>query len=339
MMLFATIFLMTPLAVSNGLLQDQGRTVQVAQAQPDKPGAAKPAGRGGRGQGAPSPSTVGEVRAFRLNHAKCEEASLLLNILLPPGIVVWEDKRTNRVLCQGDEAQFQQVQLLLETLDIPAEDARAAADLSIVPVRHRDVQSLANEIQNTLGTWSSVSGSHFRVAADGTRSAIILDGQPDAVARAKSIIKALDTPAGTAQLEFSFFRARLDGEGTAPEIPVDLRPVAEELRRFGQVELLGRLSTVATEEEGFQIEGMIANMIRAEVQGSLVGVDEDGSVKIKLDTSMTMTTDPQRGGDSPRFSLNTVIQAPRGEFIVLGSAPNGWKLGESAILVLHAPLP
>jgi len=337
-MLFATIFLMTQLAVSNGLLQDEGRTVQVAQAQPDKPGAAKPAGRGGRGQGAPSPSTVGEVRVFRLKHAECQEASVLVKIL-HPGIYAYADERTNRVVCRGDEAQLQQVQLLLETLDTPTNDGQAAADLSIVPVRNRDVQSLASEIQNTVGSGSLGSGSYFRVAADRMRSAIILNGQPDAVARAKSIIKALDTPAGTAQLEFSFFRARLDGEGTAPEIPVDLRPVAEELRRFGQVELLGRLTTVATEEEGFQIEGMIANMIRAEVQGALVGVDEDGSVKIKLDTSMTMTTDPQRGGDSPRFSLNTVIQAPRGEFIVLGSAPNGWKLGESAILVLHAPLP
>ena len=170
---------------------------------------------------------------------------------------------------------------------------------------------------------------------------ILLNGQREAVLKAKSIIRALDTPAATAQLEFSFFRARLDGDGATPRIPEDLQPVAEELRRFGQVELLGRLLTTATENEEFHIEGRIALVISAEVQGVLRGVDEDGSVKIELSTGMSLR-DPvsesnQRRGATPHFSLRTVIQAQRGEFIVLGSAPSGWKSGESAILVLHVP--
>lgn len=338
-MLFVTMLLMCPLTVSDGLLQDQGRAAQVAPAQSDEPRTASPAARSGRGRRAPSPATLGDVRIFPLRHAVAEDVVPILSKLLNEHRV-YADLRTNSVIFVGSKEHAAIIESLLATLDTPPNEALAESELSIVPVRHRDTRSLAKGIETALGDGDVFGGGHLSIAEDRVRSMILLNGQREAVLKAKSIIKELDTPAATAQLEFSFFKARLHGDGAVPKIPEDLQPVAEELRRFGQVDLLGRLSTIATEQENFHIEGMIAGMISAEVGGILLSVGEDDSVKIKLDTRMALRAQGQSskpGGPKPRFHLKTVVQARRGEFIVLGSAPNGWESGESAILVLHVP--
>lgn len=340
-MLIATMILVFQLVVSDGLIQDQGRSAQVAQAQSQKPQAAGPAARSGRGQRARSQSTPGELRVFHFKHIQCYRAANMVREVLDIHHV-HSDLQTNSMIFAGSKAQAAKIEELLAILDTPASaDAilgggtLGESELRIVPVRNRNARDLANEIQHTLG-----SGSHLKVVADRARSAILLDGAKGILLKAESIIRELDTPAATAQLEFSFFKARLNGDGATPRIPEDLQAVAEELRRFGQVELLGRLLTTATKNEEFHIEGNIADMFSAEVGGVLLSVGEDGSVKIELDTEMSLrdpVSESKQRGATPHFALKTVIQARRGEFIVLGSAPSGWKSGESAILVLHVP--
>lgn len=340
-MLFATMLLMSQLTLSQGLLQDQDRTIQMAQAQTDKTRAARPAVRSGRGQRAPSQPTLDEVRVFRLKHAQCQEVVFTLKHMLGDDRVI-TDERTNSIIFAGSKEQAAKIEELLAILDTPADGPVAESELSIVAVRHRDVRSLANEIHAAMDRGLG-AGRYLNIAADQARSKILLDGERRAVLKAKSIIKELDTPAAMANLEFAFLKATSGDTQPGSAIPDDLKDVANELKRFGRIELLGRLVTMAVEGEPFKVSGE-KNGMSYSIRGKLVHASEDGSVKSEVEAQLNQYLGRDRGKTGRRayntvFKLETLVLTQRGDYVVLGSAPGSGtsKPGESVILVLHVP--
>jgi hypothetical protein len=334
-MLMTSVFVVTSLFLSDATARFQdpaepgrrGRGVRATTTAP---------ARGGRGGPRRAVAPV-ETHVFRLKHG--EPHSLAKLVQAACDIVAIADERTNSVTCAGTVGGVGRAVELLEELDQPADAVGEVEALRIVPVKHREARDIAIQLMETFHRLP------ITFSADRGRSTIVASGASDLLKKAMSIIEALDTPSNSATLEFAFFKASLNADGDAPAVPQDLEVVAAELRRFGRIELLGRASTLVVEREKFEISGNLASLLAIDVHGHLLSASNDGSVKVNLEASLAVDRSPQQPADedgkaSPRsrrpgFELETTVSTTRGDYVVLGSAPSGWKAGESAILVLH----
>jgi len=333
-MLMTPVFVVTSLFLSDAtaLLQPpaepgrRGRGVQATTTAPAR------GGRGGSRRATPV-----ETHVFRLKHG--EPHSLANLVQAACNIVAIADERTNSVICAGSVGGVGRAVELLEELDQPAASGGSLTDLKMVPIKHREARDVALQLVETFRRLP------ITFSADRGRSMIVMSGSSDLVKKAMSVIESLDTPSNSATLEFAFFKASLNAEGDAPAVPQDLEAVVAELRRFGRIELLGRASMLVVEREEFKISGNLASVLEIDIRGHLLSASNDGSVKVVLQARLAADQSPEQpeGEDGkaarrsrrPGFELETTISTTRGDYIVLGIAPSGWKAGESAILVLH----
>jgi hypothetical protein len=95
------------------------------------------------------------------------------------------------------------------------------------------------------------------------------------------------------------------------------------------------------EGQQFKVEGSIGDEVRTEIEGHGVKVGGEGEVRLQLHANMRLIqmieTSGSRGARATDagVNLNTTIVAQRGQTVVIGSAPAGFKRGESAILVVR----
>lgn len=287
---------------------------------------------------------LGKPIVIPMKNAECMEISDLLGRVLFKSQIV-PVLRTNSIIYVGPEDTEAQVRALIAEIDRPVEEGHAL-EPTILPVLHRPVEEIADQVGKVL---AGRDVSDFRMAADRGRSVLVVRGRKAIADAARSLVEQLDKPAGTVVIEFAFFHADLNRDTPLGKIPPDLRPVAEELGgRFGALDLLGLLSTVAIEGEKFTVEGELADISEARVQGNLTSASSDGMVRMGIGAFMRFET-PAAGnaqavgnkegasasGPRPAFELQTVVQTKRGDYVVVGSAPTGWAAGESVILVLH----
>ncbi len=301
-----------------------------AQDAPDAPQSAR---RGGRRGGPPAPMTI---EVFKLKYAVCYEIRDVLNNSIHDAKCSF-DERTNSVIYAGSAASVQEAQRLVEALDVPA-DETSEEEVFMVRLKHRDAEDVARQIATTL------AGSDIRVSADSALATVIMQGPRAAISGAQRIVSQLDSAPTTVNLELAFFHADINDDGTDAIIPPDLAEVAKELKRFGGLELLGRMSTIAVEGEKFQIQGAIAGDVdvATQVEGVLAGTVGD-AIKIRLNARLKMESSggggeqgkTERRSRRPVFEIETAVTTEPGAYVVLGSAPTGWGPGESAILVLH----
>jgi len=286
---------------------------------------------------------------LRLQNADCMEVAKMVEEVFFEGTVV-PIQRTNSIIYAGPEDTLAQVTELLGKMDLPASDAETS-ELTMIPVHHRHVEDLADQVMKML---SKRGERDARLAADKGRSMLLIRGPKSVVEMARSIVGELDQPAGSVVLEFAFFHADQNRKEPFSTIPADLAQVAQELQRFGALELLGRLSTIAVENDKFRVAGSIAdNIPQVQVEGQPTSVSADGTVNLRLMARMVLdhqsssppvppakaAEDKEKpappSGARPAYELDTSVQAKRGDYIVLGSAPAGWKPGESVILVMY----
>ncbi len=305
-------------------------------------------------QGPQRPSTHDENKAasqhkpvvLQLQNADCHEMANLIEQTF--GLNAMPVPRMNAVICNCSPEDLSEIRELLAQVDVTVSEGEDQ-EFAILPVQQRRVDEIADAVSSLLaGKASSV-----RIAKDRGRSAMVVRGTRAAIEKVRALVQQLDQPAGCVNLEFAFFRADVNRPDAPVKVPPDLAPVAEELRRFGAVELAGRLSTVAGEGEKFIVVGAIAEtMPRVQVRGELVASSTEGVVKLRVIAHLileTRTTPPPRAGADepggqaasrpsgrpPEFELETSVQTKRGDYVVLGSAPAGSATGESIILVLH----
>jgi hypothetical protein len=286
--------------------------------------------RGSRPVAAPTFNPV----VLRLKYADCFEVATMIQKLVPEG-GAYAESRSNSVIYTGPDDTAETIRELVEKLDQPVETTHAS-EVVPVQIRHRRAQDLARQIAATLGA------GRLRVADDG-RSTVLLYGPRPLIDSAIAIVHEVDRPAATVNLEFAFFHADLNDQKPAAGIPADLADVVDELQRFGGLKLLGRLSTVAIENEEFVIQGGIIGQLSTRVTGALLNASTGNSVKLEIRADLVLEKsalaatgkEGERPAPLPEFELRTIVTTQRGDYVVLGSAPTGWTPGESAILVLH----
>lgn len=302
-------------------------------------------------QGPQRPSTHDENEAasqhkpvvLQLQNADCHEMANLIEQTF--GLNAMPVPRMNAVICNCSPEDLSEIRELLAQVDV-AVNEEGQSEFAIIAVQHRRVDEIADTASNLLAGRTS----NVRIAKDRGRSALVVRGTKSAIEKVRAIVQQLDKPAGSVGLEFAFFRADAGPTDGPVNVPTDLTPVAEELKKFGRVELAGRLTTVAVENDKFSIEGAITEtMPRLRVYGEVVGANAAGAVKLKVMAGLSLeqrsrpgaaaaevkgqpTSRPARG---PEFELETSVQTKRGDYVVLGSAPAGGTPGESVILVLH----
>lgn len=280
---------------------------------------------------------------LQLQNADCNEVAHLIEVTF--GLNAMPLTRTNAVICNCSPEDLSQIRELLAQVDVAAgEDEQP--EFAIIAVQQRRVDEIADTVSNLLAGRTS----NVRIAKDRGRSALVVRGTKSAIEKVRAIVQQLDAPAGSVGLEFAFFRADAGSTGGPVNVPTDLTPVAEELKKFGSVELAGRLTTVAVENDKFSIEGAITEtMPRLRVYGEVVGANAAGAVKLKVMAGLSLEQRPRPGAAAaevkgqptsrpargPEFELETSVQTKRGDYVVLGSAPAGGTPGESVILVLH----
>ncbi|MEE8169587.1 MAG: secretin N-terminal domain-containing protein [Phycisphaerae bacterium] len=274
------------------------------------------------------------MKVIRLERADAEEiAAILRPIVLD--IRLMGDPRSNSLIYSGPAEDFDALLQVVQQLDGTPRDSRSMT-LEMIPVQHRSAEEVAERIASMVGT---LARSHdLRVAADLARSMVIVGGTEAALKAARQIAKQLDEPAQPVELEFAFFGADQNEPDAEGEMPSDLADVARELSRFGGVRLLARLATVATAGDSFGVNGSIGRQLSTKVEGAILRVSPNGSIRFNIDATMTAvpeSTDGKQGrADTAKFRLETTIVAERGQTVVIGTAPMGAKPGESAILVV-----
>jgi len=280
---------------------------------------------------------------LHLQNADCNEVAHLIEDAF--GLNAMPLNRINAVICDCSAEDLSQIRELLVQVDVAASEEEQP-EFAIIPVQQRRVDEVADTVSNLLmGRTSNV-----RMAKDRGRSALVVRGPKAATDKVREFVQQLDRPQSSVSLEFAFFQADAERADGSARVPADLAPVAEELKKFGSVELAGRLTTVAVENDKFSIEGAITEkMPRLRVYGEVVSANAEGTVRLKVMAGLSLerrsrpetgsaeaqgqpTSRPSRGAE---FELETSVQTKRGDYVVLGSAPAGGAPGESVILVLH----
>ena len=302
---------------------------QFVSALPSQPVTTQPS-RGGRAQPAAARPAY-EPAVLRLVNASCFEVASMLQATFP-GCTSYPVEQSNSVVFSGPADTLAMARKLVEQMDVMAAE-REGPRVVIADVKHRRVDDIVDHLNRV------VENRRLRVSGDRGRSKILLRGDKNDIEQAEGLLKELDTPAAGIAIDFAFIQAKFDGQPRGTLIPVDLEQVATELERFGNVALLGRLSTVAVEGEKFGVEGQIVPGMSAEVRGQVIGVNQEGVVKADIKAALRLLppgkSEGKDAGPSAYFNIETVVTTQRGEFLVLGSAPAGAEVGESAILVMH----
>ncbi|HKQ50207.1 MAG TPA: secretin N-terminal domain-containing protein [Phycisphaerae bacterium] len=301
---------------------------QFVSALPSQPATTQPS-RGGRGQPTAARSTY-EPAVLRLANASCFEVASMLSQIFP-GCTSYPVEQSNSVVFTGPADTLAMARKLVEQMDVMAAE-RDGPRVVIVDVKHRRVEEIVDHLNRV------VENRRLRVSGDRGRSKILLRGDSKEITQAESLLKELDTPAAGIAIDFAFIQAKFEGQPRGTHMPADLDEVATELERFGNVALLGRLSTVAVEGEKFAVEGQVVPGIVAEVRGMVSNVNKEGVVKADLKASVRLVpggADGNAPGPAGYFNIETVVTTQRGGYLVLGSAPAGAEVGESAILVMH----
>lgn len=298
----------------------------------------EPPTRQGISRAGPTPNEAmdSEVRVYRVENG---DASYVANTVTKlTGLQAISDMRTNSMIVSTNAAGHARVADIISKLDILS-NVEQQSDVRIIEIANREVEDLARRT-------SEVFRRDLTVSADEWGRRILLRGDRQIVELATQLIDSLDKPLPTATIEFAFFQ--VTDSSDKPEIigvmPNDLKDVSNELLRFGNVKLNGRMMTAAVESREFRINGAISEQTQFNVLGQLGSAAENGVVKMSVEAKLERTdlveieNSPQRTRmRSSLFSIQTTLIAPRGEYVVLGSAPHGTEAGQSVILVVHVP--
>jgi hypothetical protein len=286
----------------------------------------------GSGQGATAVFQPNyEPIVFKLEHANCFEVARTLAGAFSACSSIPVEQSNGVVFVGPPESQAMARKLVGEMDSVVTQPD--GPHIVVFPVQHRRVDELVEHLIRVT------EGRRLRISGDRSRSKVLLRGDAQEIKNAERLLKELDTPAAGVSIEFAFLQAKSGDAAAGRPMPADLAEVAKELERFGQLTLLGRLSTVAVEGEKFSVEGQVVPGITAEVRGFVSGANQEGTVKADVKASLRLLpAQVAESKDRPPvayFNLETVVTTQRGDYLVLGSAPAGSQIGESAILVMH----
>jgi hypothetical protein len=178
------------------------------------------------------------------------------------------------------------------------------------------------------------------IAADESRSTLLVRGDADTVQQVEALIKQIDRAPQNFTLDFTFLIASAQPVQGREPVPADLAKTAEELKRFGHLCLLGRLHSVVTDNEKFEIEGQAYHDFSATVKGRIREVAANGAIRLDLEAQV-MKYRTENGNIAKvisaekTYELRTTIQIDPNTDVAVGVAPSGSGTGETGILIVR----
>lgn len=187
---------------------------------------------------ADSPSPEGSVRVFSLKYANPDDlCRVLQNLPHDSQFRCSADNANRRMIIRATEGEWVSLEKLIEQTDVTRGHAEAPP-VQVIPLKHQFSDDLLKEMVKVVGV------NDVKIAFDRERNAVIASGASDAIERLKAVLQRLDQTLGatthpeveqheaTKTVPFRIRLAWLTSSG-GEEVPLDLRPVVEELTKIG----------------------------------------------------------------------------------------------------------
>ena len=271
------------------------------------------------------------VRSYPLAHAVASDVANALERLLrahdgrsTASFSCTVDERTNSLLLLVSPGAEPVIADIIEALDVSADDSRAAQgpQVRVYPIRAANVAEIAGILTQVFARSSDKQPRELSLAYDTASRQIVARAEPAILARLEDVLKSLDVlPSAAAPDEMACRLIWLvSGTSTARPIPDDLSAVVNEL------------STLGIDGLGLAAQSIIRVRSGHEFETSF-GVELDESWQMRVRGEVLSTTRESRElqiqlegrarSETPPVSVETVIQAPAGHFVVLGATPIG----------------
>ncbi len=219
------------------------------------------------------------------------------------------------------------------------------ADLRVIPLKSAPANDLAAQLRAIFAP------NQLMIVPDSNQNALVARGTRDAIETLEAVVNQLDAaPRGghthNISLEFAFLTAGPDKPDGGLPLPEDLTNIGRELARFGTIKLMGRLKTIATPKQRFELEGMIAEKFNVRIKGRINACEsDDANVEIEasavhfpiIEQDPTKRAQPPSGAQrSAAYNLNTTVRLRMNNDLAIGIAPAGAHVGSSLVLVVRA---
>jgi hypothetical protein len=275
--------------------------------------------------------TMGKPVVVRIGSTNPDSVASTLSKVFPR-LMVSMVHDSSMIVIRGTEGDTRDAQALIKEMtgDGAFQQSEMVKLFYVAGGRPRDIVSQLMPIFSRTG---------LNIAADDAHSTLLVRGSQDTIRQVEALMQQIDHAPQQASLEFSFLTASAAPAQGGIAVPPDLAKTAEELKRFGQLSLMGRLQTVATEGEDFDIEGQVLNSFTARIKGKVKDFDSNGNARLELDAMIVkFKTDPaggQKVSSEKTYSMRTMIRIAPNTDIAVGVAPAGASVGESGILIVR----
>jgi len=257
------------------------------------------------------------------------DLSTAVDVLRDAGVNVRTafDPRVQSIILYGPAKQLRLAERLLSELE--ARNERVAEKVpTIIPVRHRDVESIRNLLARNYG------GRGTDIGADEENQSLVVRADEGDLESIRSLVRQFDTPRASLRLQFFFVRGVVggddpnDGQPWEPGLPKSLRPVAASLSEAGvsHVTLLAPLIANALEQERFAASGAVmessGSEVRFEVEGEARIGDDGQTARLELQGQVRRYGIGAKIGEVRSiFSVETSLSVEVGDYVVLAAAP------------------
>ena len=127
-----------------------------------------------------------QTQVFVLRHARPDDLAAALQNALAPGTVVLGDKRTGALVVTGSTATLARTRRLVLALDAPAYGADGALAAQSIPLRNLRATEAVKALRGAVP-----DGALF---ADDRRNAVVVNGNAEVAATARTLLSELDAP-------------------------------------------------------------------------------------------------------------------------------------------------
>lgn len=257
-----------------------------------------------------------------------------------PDLVLSAVDDTSVLVLRGPAESVDQARALIDQIT-NADRGGDATVVRLIHLRSARPQDVATQLS------AAYARSGVTLSIDSRCSSLLVRGMEKSVREIADLVNEMDVASPNVSLEFSFLTAGPDKPDAGLELPPDLAEVGKELARFGTIKLMGRLRTVTTKDQQFEIEGMIAERFSVRVKGRLMSVHGEGAL-VELDAMAIAFRAPSvneaSGSGSPptalpqtsTYNIRTTLQLKANHDLAVGVAPAGAHVGSSLVLVVRA---
>jgi len=279
------------------------------------------------------------VRIVSLRNVDTRSAGNVVRATFRGVLRVADDRRTNSLVLSGPAAALDDAEKLLAELDKVAPDSDAELQTAYLHAPFPISNEFMDAAEMMLSRTASVVRDEDLLFAHGTASDIGTLRQM--IAERSASPDAQTDSAESLTLTFFLVQADLSGGSSAAHsLPKKLEPVGRALTENGFLNpsLVSPLIVqVQSDQAKFRVTGVPdASIVSLSVEGRTSASRRENAVELQLSAEVNGRT--TNGGESSIdevFSLNTTMEIPFGEFVVLAASPSKTDSTEALALVVR----